>query len=101
MAFDINLIFYIPAVIQSRKRYSSIGIVISYGLDYRGQRIPFPAGGKTSLLQSVQTGPIFHTEPYYLVPGVKHPKREADHLFASSADFNLLKPRSFFTYHQV
>jgi hypothetical protein len=39
--------------------------MISYGLDYRGHRIPFPAGGRTSsFLQSVQTDPIVHTEPY-------------------------------------
>jgi hypothetical protein len=71
---------------------SSVGIVLSYGLDDRGSRFGFPAGaGNFSLHHRVQTdlGP---TQPPIqwvsgaLSLGVKRPGREAEHSPLPSAE---------------
>jgi hypothetical protein len=46
-------------------RDSSVGIALSYGLDYRGSRVRFPAGaGNFSLHHRVQNGSGAHTASY-------------------------------------
>jgi hypothetical protein len=43
--------------IANKSRDSSVGIVLGYGLDDRGSRVPFPAGsGNFSLHHRVQNG---------------------------------------------
>ena len=75
--------------------------VISYGQDYRGQRIPFPAEERISLLRSVQTDPMVHTEPYSMDTRGKASEAWSWHSFAFSIGFNLLQPSRFFTYHHI
>jgi hypothetical protein len=66
-------------------RDSSVGIALSYGLDDRGSRVPFPAeAGDFSLHHRVQNGSGAHLASYpmgtrTLSLGVKRPGREADH----------------------
>jgi hypothetical protein len=70
---------------------SSVGIALSYGLDYLGSRVRFPAGlGIFLYTTTTRTarGPIQH--PIQWVPGalslgVKRPGREIDHSPPSSA----------------
>jgi hypothetical protein len=75
-------------------RDSSVGIVLGYGLDDRGSRVRFPAGGGNfSLLNRVQNGSGAHPASYPMGTrssflGVKRPGREADNSPPSSAEAN-------------
>jgi hypothetical protein len=51
--------------LNSKSRDSSVGIALGYGLDYRGSRVPFPAGaGNFSLHHRVQNGSGAHPASY-------------------------------------
>jgi hypothetical protein len=68
-----------------KRRDSSVGIALGYGLDNRGSRVRFTAGaGNFSLHHRVQNSSEAHPAPIQWVPGalpleVKRPGREADH----------------------
>jgi hypothetical protein len=73
-------------------RDSSVGIALGYGLDDRGSRVRFSEGaGNFSLHHSVQNASGAHPASYPMgtrgsFPGVKRPRREADHSPPSSAE---------------
>jgi hypothetical protein len=73
-------------------RDSSVGIALGYGLDDRGSRVRFPAGGGDfSLRRRIQNGFWTHPASYpggisVSDPRVKRPGREADHSPPSSAE---------------
>jgi hypothetical protein len=57
--FNIVINFYF------KSRYSSVGIALGYGLDYRGYRVRFPAGtGNFYLHNRVQNGSGAHPASY-------------------------------------
>jgi hypothetical protein len=62
---------------------SSVGIALDYGLNDRGSRVRFPAGAglftTTSRTALGSTQPPIQGIPEALSPGVKRPRREADH----------------------
>jgi hypothetical protein len=65
-------------------RNGVVGIPTGYGLDDKGDRVRVPVGSRNSLLHIVETGSGVHTTSYPvgtggLFPGVKRPRREADH----------------------
>jgi hypothetical protein len=67
-------------------------MALGYGLDDRGSRVRFPAGGGNfSLHHRVQNGSVVHSASYPVVPealslGVKRPGHEADHSPPSGAE---------------
>jgi hypothetical protein len=73
-----------------RSRDSSVGIVLSYGLDDRGSRVRFPAGaGNYSLHRRVQNGSGAHPAFYPMVTRGSFPVDKAagaDHSPPSSAE---------------
>jgi hypothetical protein len=53
------------ALVGGKSRVSSVGIALSYGLDYRGSRVRLPAGaGNSSLHHRVQNGSGVHLASY-------------------------------------
>jgi hypothetical protein len=75
-----------------KRRDSSVGIALGYGLDYRGSRVRFPAGlgiflfTTTSRTSLGPTQPPIHLVQGALSLGIKRPGREADHSPPSSAE---------------
>jgi hypothetical protein len=71
-------------------RDSSVGIALGYELDDRGSRVRIPEGARNfSLHYSVQNGSGAHPASCPMgtrdsFPGIKRPRREADHLPPSS-----------------
>jgi hypothetical protein len=62
--------FLVSAYFTFRLLDSSVGIALSYRLDYRGSRVPFPAGaGKFSPHHHVQNISRFHTASHPKVLG--------------------------------
>jgi hypothetical protein len=80
-----------PSYIKKR-RDSSVGIALGYGLDDRGSRVLFPAGLGIFLFTTASRMFLGPTQPpIQWVPGalslvVKRPGREADHSPPSSAE---------------
>jgi hypothetical protein len=79
-------------ITQMKSRDISVSIALGYGLDDRSSRVRFPTGaGNFSLHHRVQNGSGAHPASYPMgtrgsFPGVKRPRREADHLPPSSAE---------------
>jgi hypothetical protein len=81
--------------IPNRSRDSSVGIALDYGLDDRGSRVRFPAGGGNFFLHHrVQNDSGAHPASYQWVSGaiswggglIYLPVREVDHSPPSSAE---------------
>jgi hypothetical protein len=80
-------------VVNFKCRDSSVGIALGYGLDDRGSRVRFPAGGWEFFFFTTASRTVLgpNQSPIQWVPGslslgVKRPGREADHSLPSSAD---------------
>jgi hypothetical protein len=83
------IICTLPDIIKSRD--SSLGVVLDYGLAYRGSRVRFPAALGIFLFTTVSRTAVGPTHPpIQWVPGlslgVKRPGREADYSPPSSAE---------------
>jgi hypothetical protein len=83
---------FLESHFQEQSRDSSVGIALGYGLDDRGSKVRFPTGaGNSSLHRRFQNGSGAHPDSYIMgtrgsFPGVKRPRREADHSPPSSAE---------------
>jgi hypothetical protein len=80
---------HIPCIkINTTSRYSAVGIVTGYGMDDGGVGVQSPGGVKNFLFfQSSRPalGPM-QSVPGTLFPGVKRPRREADHSPPANAE---------------
>jgi hypothetical protein len=82
---------------EVRSRGSVVGIATEYGLDYRGIGVRVPVGSRIFLFATSSRPAMGSTQtpiqwvPGALSPGVKRPRREADHSPPTSAEVKKMR----------